>query len=290
MTNKLPLLAIAVLSGVSLSLTAPVGAADLGDGTRIPQVGATGHAGYLDFSAAPDHKAFVIAPGGAWAWVSDKGSVEAAEAEALSACRQNTQQPCQLYASDDQVVFDEAAWAESWDLHVSTDQAAKAPLGTGRGDRFPDLALTAPDGRAITLAELKGKPVFLHFWGSWCPPCQTEFVDLQKLHDSVAGDGRVAFVLVQGRESIAKSRRWAQKRGFTMPLYDSGHQGRAQKSFRLADGTELSDRRLVSAYPTTYILDANGLIVFHQAGAGERWKDYEQLIRHIGTPATKSTR
>lgn len=281
MTNKRTLLAIAMLGVMSLALASPVGAEDPKRGTQIPQVGAAGHAGYLDFSAAPDHKAFVIAPGGAWAWVSDKASIEAAEAEALTACRQDTRQPCHLYASGDQVVFDAAAWTASWDLRVSADQAAKAPLGLGRGDRFPNLALTAPDGRAITLAGLKGKPVFLHFWGSWCPPCQTEFVDLQKLHDSVASDGRVAFVLVQGRESIAKSRRWAQKRGFTMPLYDSGHQGRAQKSFHLADGTELSDRRLVPAYPTTYILDANGLVVFHQAGAGERWKDYEQLIRHI---------
>jgi len=281
MKNKFRLLAMAVLALTWTSLPVPALAADLKDGTAIPHVGESGLAGYGAFVQAEDHKAFVIAPGGAWAWVSGNATVEGAEAEARAACRQDTRQPCQLYASDDQVVFDAAAWAASWDLHQSAVQAEQAPLGTGRGDRFPDLALGAPDGRAMTLGDLRGTPVFLHFWGSWCPPCQTEFVDLQRLFEAVGGEDGVKFVLVQGRESIAKSRRWAQKRGFTMPLYDSGAQGHGDRNLRLKDGTQLGDRRLVPAYPTTYILDANSLVVFHQAGPGEHWDQYEQLIRHL---------
>jgi len=279
--NKLSLLAIIILGTAGINLAHPARATDPGDATAIPQVSESGRAGYVDYVAAQPYKAFAIAPGGAWAWVSGNASVEGAEADALAACRRNTEQPCHLYAVDDQVVFDEAAWTASWDLHSSADQVAAAPLGTGRGDRFPDMALTAPDGRAITLSQLQGKPVFLHFWGSWCPPCQTEFSDLQQLHDAVLGDDIVAFVLVQGQEPISRSRRWADRHGFTMPLYDSGHQGRGEKGFRLADGTTLGDRRLASVYPTTYILDANGLVVFHQAGPGKGWKDYEKLIRHI---------
>jgi len=284
---KLRHLTITLLGAMWLAVPVSAQATDLGDGTAIPHVNEAGRRGYQAFAAASGHRAFVIAPGGAWAWVSGKASTEAAEAEALAACRQDTKQPCQLYASDDQVVFDDAAWVASWDLYISADQAALAPLGTGRGDRFPDLALTTPDGRPVTLSDLQGRPVFLHFWGSWCPPCKSEFVDLQKLHDSLAGDGRVAFVLVQSKESIAKSQRWATKGGFTMPLYDSGHQGRGDKTFLLSDGTRLSDRRLASVYPTTYILDTNGLIVFHQAGPGERWKQYEKQIRHIAADFTR---
>ena len=282
MKSKFSLRAMAVLALTWTTVPVATLAADLKDGVAIPHVGESGLAGYGAFVQAEDHKAFVIAPGGAWAWVSGKATVEGAEAEALAACRQDTRQPCQLYASDDQVVFDAAAWAASWNLHQSADQAALAPIGTGRGARFPDLALGAPDGRVLTLSDLRGKPVFLHFWGSWCPPCQTEFVDLQRLFEAVGGEN-VEFVLVQGRESIAKSRRWAQKRGFTMPLYDSGAQGHGDSKLRLKDGTQLSDRRLVPAYPTTYILDANGLVVFHQAGPGDHWHQYEQLIRKLAT-------
>lgn len=284
--NKFPFRISAVFWLAWLVLPGSVGAVELEDGLALPHLGAAGQAGYLDFSAAPDHKAFAIAPGGAWSWVSGKASTEAAEAEALTACRQGTQQPCHLYASDDQGVFDEAAWSASFDLHLSAAQVAAAPLGMRRGDRLPDLSLSTPDGRPVTLSDFRGKPVFLHFWGSWCPPCQSEFVDLQKLYDALKGDNTVAFILVQGREPIAKSKRWAAKHGFTLPLYDSGHQGRSDKAFPLSNGSQLDHRRLAPAYPSTYILDANGLVVFRQAGAGKHWEQYEKLIRHIA-PAIK---
>ena len=284
MTRYISGLAMAVLGTVWVASSVPAWSADLGDGAAVPHVNASGIAGYQAFTAAEPHRAFAIAPGGTWAWVSGRTSTEAAEAEALNACRQDTEQPCQLYATDDQMVFDEASWVASWNLHFNAEQVSAAPLGTGRGNRFPDIALTAPDGRAVTLSDLKGKPVFLHFWGSWCPPCQAEFADLQKLHDALADDNAVAFVLVQGREPIAKSRRWATKRGFTMPLYDSGHQAQGAASFLMADGSQLSDRRLATVYPTTYVLDANGLVVFHRAGPELLWAQYESLLRRIAVP------
>ncbi len=237
-----------------------------------------GKQGYLEFQAAPLHRAFAIAPGGAWAWASGSTTVEVAESDALNACRQYTEQPCHLYAVDDQIVFDEAAWNTSWDLRTD---AKNTVIGTGRGNQFPDLTLNAPDGRKVNLSDLRGKPVFLHFWGSWCPPCQAEFPELQALYDSLGGDNAVTFVLVQGRESIVKSRRWAAKRAITMPLYDSGHQGQEDHSFSLADSSKVADRRMATAYPTTYVLDANGLVVFHQAGPGEQWFQYEKMFRHL---------
>jgi len=234
--------------------------------------------GYLEFQAAPLHRAFAIAPGGAWAWASGKATVETSESDALEACRQYTEQPCHLYSVDDQIVFDETAWNTSWDLQTDPKNAV---IGTARGNLFPDLTLNDPDGRKVSLSDLRGKPVFLHFWGSWCPPCQVEFPELQALYDSLGGDDAVTFVFVQGRESIVKARRWAARRGITMPLYDSGHQGRTDHSFSLADGSQVADRRMATAYPTTYVLGANGLVVFHQAGPGERWIQYEKMFRHL---------
>ena len=286
MTGKLRHFALTALCAISvLHLSAPTMAEGLGDGAHVPHIDDKGRAGYQAFSDQPPHRAFAIAPGGIWAWVSGSATEEVAGSDALAACRQYTQQPCHLYAVNDQVVLDETAWVASWNLRMDGAAIAEAPVGTGRGNRFPDLALTAPDGRAVTLSDLRGKPVFLHFWGSWCPPCQSEFKDLQKLYNAMADDGAVTFVLVQGREPIARSRRWTSKHNFTMPLYDSGHRGRSDKSFRMADGVSINDRRLASSYPTTYVLDANGMVVFHQAGAGERWEQYEGLLRHI-TAAT----
>jgi len=281
MTNKFLPVALSILGVLGIVLTFPVQSAEPNDGVVIPHVDKSGYAGFQDYTQAPSHRAFTIAPGGVWSWVSDRPTQDVAEAEALKNCRKYTEQPCHVYAVDDDVVLDEAQWLRSWTLNIDDARAQDAPVGLSREQRFPDLVLNAPDGRALKLSDLRGKPIFVHFWGSWCPPCQAEFTDLQKLHDALKGDDVISFVLVQGREPIAKSKRWMAKKNFDMPLYDSGHQGRSDKSFRLADGEVLSDRLLAPVYPATYILDANGLIVFRHTGPVRAWPQYEPLIRHM---------
>ncbi|MDH5556749.1 MAG: redoxin domain-containing protein [Alphaproteobacteria bacterium] len=249
-------------------------------GTPPPHLDQAGVAGYREFLTGGHHKAFAIAPGGAWAWVSDMPDPDVAESEAIRTCSGYTNQNCKVYAVDGQVVLDDDAWAAAWGPYAGSDTAASQPVGTIRGRRFPDLLLTTPDGEPVKISDLGGKIVFLHFWGSWCAPCQFEFPELQGLYDSLKEEEGIAFVLVQAREDINRSRRWAQQRKFAMPFYDSGARSPSDRDLTTADGGIIADRVVAPRFPATYILDSHGLVMFSRFSPPDHWSEYEPLLRH----------
>ena len=245
-----------------------------------PQLGADGMAGYREFLASGHHRAFAIAPGGVWAWVSDIPDPDVAESEAIRTCSAFTDQRCTVYAADDQVVLDRDAWAASWGPYLGAQEAASQPVGTRRMMRFPDLLVTDPNGEQTKLSDLRGSIVFLHFWGSWCAPCQVEFPELQRLYESLKVYDRIAFVLVQSREDIQRSRDWAKRRGITLPLFDSGAGGPTDHAFRVAGGTGIEDRFLAPLFPATYVLDGHGVVIFSHFGPLRQWSEYALFLRH----------
>lgn len=246
-----------------------------------PHLGSPGQDEYRDFVEAPDHRAFAIAPGGAWGWGSGKPTVKEAEEEALSICQGQTAQRCVSYAVDNRIVFDAATWPTLWRPYSSAVQAKKTPVGRERGQRMYDLAFVSAQGKATHLSSLRGKVVVLHFWGAWCPPCRREMPDLQKLQQAMVQRLDVAFVMLQAREKFVVSKQWADKQKITLPLADSGSMGDEDATFRLADGGRIKDRELANRFPTTYVLDQNGLVLFSHVGPIHDWSQYEDFLRDV---------
>jgi peroxiredoxin len=236
---------------------------------------------YREFLTAPMHRAFAVAPGGAWGWVSGEPSATNAEEGALGICQGQTELLCLTYAIDDRTVFDAKTWPTLWRPYVTAAQARKAVTGRERGQRMFDLSFRDAAGRKRHLAALKGKAVVLHFWGAWCPPCRREMPELTKLWRSLADRQDIAFVPLQAREKFEVSRQWAENEGIALPLFDSGSTGDDDTQFHLANGKALKDREIANRFPTTYVLDRHGIVVFSHIGPVSDWTQYELFLRDL---------
>lgn len=244
-----------------------------------PQLAPDDQGEYRAYLEAPDHRAFAIAPGGAFGWVSGQPDAAGAEEKALAACQAQTSQHCVSFAIDAHTVFDTRAWPRLWGPYASALQAQHASVGTEPGQRFPNLAFADAKGRRLAISSLKGKVAVLHFWGAWCPPCRREMPELQRLQAALADRRDIAFVLLQAREKFGVARAWAAKQGIRLPLFDSGAAGDEDAQFRLASGAAVSDRDIASRFPTTYVLDKHGLVLFSHVGPVSDWHQYEAFLR-----------
>lgn len=250
---------------------------------KIPHVNKKARYNFNLFQQANGHKAFAIAPGGAWAWNAEMGSVEEAESQVLKSCQRSTRQQCVLYSVDNQIVFNHKKWPTLWAPYVTSKDSKTVPNGTNKGERFYNLAYKDKNGRAKLLSESRGKLVLLHFWGSWCSPCLREFPELKKLHKQLKQKfgNRIKLIFLQVREPFSESQQWAKTNGFSsLPLFDSGSSGSEDTTLKLAQQEQILDRELARVFPSSYILDRNGIVLLSHKGSIENWQEYIPFVKH----------
>lgn len=250
-----------------------------GDLRALPPLDGEGRSGYAEFLRARPHRAFAIAPGGAWTWRAEMPDAEQAREGALEDCAERVRRPCFIYAADTRLEFDPDAWSRAWRPYAGRAQAARAGIGIQPGQRFPDLVYQDPAGRPRKLSDQRGRVVLLHFWGSWCPPCQREMPDLEKLLTGLAGNRAIQFVFLPVREPVDRARQWARDKGLRLAIADGGPDAAKDGGFRLADGGRIGDRELARVFPTTYVLDRHGLVLFSHYGPVADWGSLAPLLR-----------
>lgn len=113
-------------------------------------------------------------------------------------------------------------------------------------EEVPDIPLDRLGGEGqVSLADYRGQPLVVNFWGSWCGPCVEEMPDLQRVHTSLGDD--VAFVGVNVRDREDKALEMAEETGVTYDLVTD------------TDG-ELISALEVASFPTTLLVLPTGTI------------------------------
>jgi peroxiredoxin len=114
------------------------------------------------------------------------------------------------------------------------------------GTPAPDFTLTALDGKKIILSELKGKFVFLDFWGSWCSPCVQEIPNVKQLHADIPDEDLIVIGIVcHDKEETIKD--FIEKNDIRYPN-------------AMAD-SDILNTYGVAKFPTTFLIDREGKIV-----------------------------
>jgi cytochrome c biogenesis protein CcmG/thiol:disulfide interchange protein DsbE len=104
----------------------------------------------------------------------------------------------------------------------------------------------------VSLASLRGHPVVLNFWASWCPPCKSEAAPLEQEWLRYGGRG-IQFVGVDKTDIASDARTFVAAHKLTFPM--------------LVDGSgDVTNTYGVSQLPETYVLNAKGTVVAHLAG------------------------
>jgi thiol-disulfide isomerase/thioredoxin len=141
----------------------------------------------------------------------------------------------------------------------------------------PDFEMYSPTlQRAVQLSKLKGMPVVLNFWGSWCQPCRDEMTDL----NAVAIQLKDKFVLlsIPSEEPYRISLAYLKSEnltGFTVltetPVGVPG----------LDSSSTVNERYQVKGYPTTVFIDKDGIVDANAFGPLGR-EEFLAMLKNIG--------
>ncbi len=144
--------------------------------------------------------------------------------------------------------------------NLLTYEEKEGELESEAGDKeefmAPDFTVYDKEGNAVKLSDLKGKPVILNFWASWCPPCKSEMPGFNEKYLEYGNE--IHFMMVNLTDGYQETRSSAEKylstTDYAFPVYfDTDLEGAYTYG--------------ISAVPQTFFIDENGVLITMAQGA-----------------------
>lgn len=115
------------------------------------------------------------------------------------------------------------------------------------GSIAPNFVLQSVDGDRVELKDLKGKGVFLNFWGTWCGPCKQEFPYMANQYE-VFKDRGVEIVAVNVGESNIAVKNFMESYGVNFPV-------------ALDKDRQVTEAYDITPLPTTFLINPEGKVI-----------------------------
>ncbi len=161
------------------------------------------------------------------------------------------------------------------DGQAPKDGDATAPGGDGGaklvGKTAPAFTLKTLEGKKVSLADYKGRPVLVNFWATWCAPCKLEMPWLEAFRKQYQAQGFEILAINEdpevGKDKIAST---AQKTGVSFPIL-------------------LSDDKVSPAYggvdylPMSFYVDRGGVVREETAGLASKDEVEADIKKIVGT-------
>ena len=123
------------------------------------------------------------------------------------------------------------------------------------GQKAAGFKLTDLSGGSVSMADLRGKVIFLNIWATWCAPCREEMPSMEKLYENLRNNKDFVMLAVSqdtgSREEVSA---YVKKHGYHFDVL-------------LDPQNAVAEAYKVSGVPETFIIDRSGRVVAHHAGA-----------------------
>lgn len=133
--------------------------------------------------------------------------------------------------------------------------AAQQTVGLNIGNLAPDFTVKTLDGSSVTLSKLRGKPVMVHFWATWCPPCVQELPHIAEVAANRTDE--ITVIAISAGENKKTVANYLRKKKGALATLNSGYDDKGAISILYG----------VTGVPFTLFLDSNGVITDGQVGA-----------------------